>query len=118
MSLPTDSRLLRLHPADNVLTVIAPIEVGEPLRIGEATRHVPSRLPIGHKVAARPIAAGEKIVKYGAPIGSATAAIAPGEHVHTHNVQSDYIPTYLREDQARFFAGHSPTQQTPQQQQQ
>jgi len=63
------------------------------------------RLPIGHKVAARAIAAGEKILKYGAPIGSATAPIAAGEHVHTHNVQSDYLPTVLRENQARYFAG-------------
>lgn len=83
--------LLRLHPDDNVLTVIAP-------HLSNGTA-----LPIGHKVAARAIAAGEKIIKYGVPIGSATREIAAGEHVHTHNVQSDYIPTYLREDQAKLF---------------
>ena len=33
-------------------------------------------------------------MKYGAPIGSATAAIAAGEHVHVHNMKSDYTPTY------------------------
>ena len=82
--------LLRLHPDDNVLTVI-----------GAAA------LPMGHKVAARAIAAGEKIIKYGGPIGSATREIAAGEHVHTHNVKSDYIPTYLREDQARLFGTKS-----------
>ena len=41
-----------------------------------------------------PIAAGEKVLKYGAPIGTATAAIAAGEHVHVHNIESDYTPTY------------------------
>lgn len=106
MTISTDSRLLRLHAADNVLTVIATLEAGARLRVGDAEVVAPARLPLGHKIAARAIAAGEKIVKYGAPIGSATRAIAPGEHVHTHNVQSDYLPTFLREDQTRFFAGH------------
>jgi len=106
MTVSADPRLLRLHAADNVLTVIATLEVGAQLRVGDAEVVVPKRLPLGHKIAARAIAAGEKIVKYGAPIGSATQTIAPGEHVHTHNVQSDYLPTFLREDQARYFAQH------------
>jgi altronate dehydratase small subunit len=65
---------------------------------------VPARLPLGHKVAMRAIAPGEKIFKYGAPIGSAKCAISTGEHVHTQNLQSDYLPTWLREDQQRLFA--------------
>jgi len=106
MTVSTDPRLLRLHPADNVLTVIATLEAGAQIRVGDAEVVVPTRLPLGHKVAARDIAAGEKIVKYGAPIGSASRAIAAGEHAHTHNVQSDYLPTFLREDQSRYFAQH------------
>jgi hypothetical protein len=47
-------------------------------------------------VAARPIPAGAKVIKYGAVIGSATRDIAPGEVVHTHNLRSDYLPTFLR----------------------
>lgn len=91
---PTDPRLLRLSAQDNVLVVIAPLTAGEPIMI-EGTRFVcAATLPLGHKVAERPIAMGEKIIKYGAPIGSATCAIAPGEHVHTHNLKSDYLPTY------------------------
>lgn len=89
-----------------MLTVIATLEAGTLIRLGDVEVVVPVRLPIGHKIAARAIAAGEKIVKYGAPIGSASQAISAGEHAHTHNVQSDYIPTFLREDQARFFAQH------------
>ena len=109
-----DPRLLRLHDDDNVLTVIRALDPGDELLVGGVRAMVAVRLPIGHKVAARAIAPGEKIVKYGAPIGSATAAIAPGEHVHTHNVQSDYLPTFLREDQARFFAGRHQQQQAQQ----
>jgi hypothetical protein len=36
------------------------------------------------------------VIKYGAPIGSATRDIAPGEYVHTHNLKSDYLPTLAR----------------------
>jgi len=106
MTVSADPRLLRLHTADNVLTVIATLEAGAQIRVGDAIIVVPARLPLGHKIAARAIGAGEKIVKYGAPIGSATRAIAAGEHVHTHNVQSDYLPTFSREDQTRYFAQH------------
>jgi len=41
------------------------------------------------------------------PIGSATRAIKAGEHVHLHNMKSDYIPTYTLEDEHRFIPqGH------------
>ncbi|HEY2342749.1 MAG TPA: UxaA family hydrolase [Chthoniobacteraceae bacterium] len=104
MSLSPDPRLLRLHPGDNVLTVIKSLSPGDQIRIGSDEITVSIRLPIGHKIAARLITGGEKILKYGAPIGSAMCDIAPGEHVHTHNLKSDYLPTLLREDQARYFA--------------
>ena len=42
----------------------------------------------GHKFALRDIAKGEKIIKYGAPIGIATKDIAEGEWVHVHNVRT------------------------------
>jgi hypothetical protein len=102
----TDPRLLRLHPADNVLTVIATLEPGAEISLEVGTVRVPARLALGHKVAARAIAAGEKVVKYGAPIGSATEAIQAGAHVHTHNLTSDYLPTFLRENQANYFSAH------------
>ena len=43
----------------------------------------------GHKYAIRPIEPGENVIKYGMPIGHAKAGIAPGEHVHTHNLASN-----------------------------
>jgi len=97
-----DPRLLRLHPADNVLTVIQSLEAGDSLEVEGARVPVPERLPLGHKVAARAIAADEKIVKYGAPIGSAKTAITAGTHVHTHNTRSDYIPTFARGEGAHY----------------
>ncbi len=75
--------------------------------IDGVNRPAPRDLPLGHKLARRAIAAGEKVVKYGAPIGSATAPIAAGEHVHIHNLASDYTPTYTL-DAARVEHGDAP----------
>ena len=69
-------------------------ETGETILIGGVQIAVTHRVGLGHKLARRKITPGEKVVKYGAPIGSATAHIAIGDHVHTHNLQSDYTPTY------------------------
>ncbi len=52
---------------------------------------------MGHKVAVAAIAPGEKVYKYGCPIGSATCPIEVGRHVHVHNLKSDYFPTFTRE---------------------
>lgn len=89
-----DPRLLKLAPEDNVAAATTTIEAGESITLDGRLVAVPARVPTGHKVAVAPIAAGGKVIKYGAPIGSATQDIAPGEYVHTHNLASDYLPTY------------------------
>lgn len=45
-------------------------------------------IPLGHKIALREIKQGEKVIKYGRPIGVATKDIKTGEHVHVHNLKS------------------------------
>ncbi len=40
----------------------------------------------GHKVALKPIKAGQEVSEFGQVIGVATADIAPGEHIHLHNL--------------------------------
>ena len=57
-------------------------------------------------VFAASIRAGEKVLKYGAVIGTATSDIGRGEHVHTHNLESDYLPTYTHEAGKSFVAPH------------
>ena len=90
----TDARLLRLSPEDNVAAVTTTIEAGESVLVEGRTVEFFDRVPTGHKVAVEAIAAGRQVIKYGAPIGSATQDIRPGEYVHTHNLTSDYLPTY------------------------
>jgi altronate dehydratase len=74
--------------ADNVATALEPLDAGRTLRLGDTTLTVAEAIPRGHKVALRAIRAGEAVVKYGSPIGNASADIEPGAHVHTHNVAS------------------------------
>jgi hypothetical protein len=88
--------LLRLSPGDNVLIAARFLPQGSPVEIEGALFRLGSDLGLGHKVAARPIRAGGKIIKCNAPIGSATRDIAAGEHVHLHNMKSDYLPTFER----------------------
>lgn len=45
-------------------------------------------IPLGHKIALRPVKSGETIVKYGHDIGKAVADIAEGGHAHVHNVKT------------------------------
>ena len=45
-------------------------------------------IPLGHKVAITDIKEGERVIKYGMPIGNATADISVGDHVHTHNLRT------------------------------
>lgn len=90
----TDARLLLLAPSDNVFVLRATVEAGDTVRVEGGSVHFAVRLGLGQKVARRPIGMGEKVIKYGAPIGSASQGIAVGQHVHLHNLQSDYTATY------------------------
>jgi hypothetical protein len=87
----TDPRLLVLAPGDNI--AVARLEIAEGTVLQVACRSVTLQraMGFGHKIALRDIAADERIVKYGAPIGSATTAIALGDYVHSHNVASNYM---------------------------
>ena len=47
-----------------------------------------SDIPIGHKLAIKPMQAGETVIKYGVDIGRVVADIALGEHAHVHNIKT------------------------------
>jgi altronate hydrolase len=56
-------------------------------RLADEGVTVAGLIPPGHKVAVRPIAAGAPVRRYNQIIGTAKTAIAPGQHVHTHNLE-------------------------------
>ena len=90
----SDPRLILLGPDDNCLAVAASLDAGTELDIEGRRVVLAAGVGIGHKLARFDIAPGGKILKYGAVIGSATAHIQCGEHIHLHNLASDYIATY------------------------
>lgn len=91
-----------LSPQDNIVVLTRSVAAGSAVVIGDREYSLARSLGLGHKLAAREIRSGEKVVKYGAPIGSATCDIPAGAHVHLHNMKSDYLPTFTLEDGRQF----------------
>lgn len=87
---------LLLHPDDTVLVCIRAIAPGDVLTIDQSMVNAPTAVHVGHKVARQAFKPGDKVFKYGVPIGSVTQVVNPGEHVHSHNMKSDYIPSHSR----------------------
>ena len=86
-----DRRLLLLSPHDNIVVARRDLRAGIVVTIEGGDIRLPADVSIGYKIARTPIREGEKILKYGAPIGSATQNITTGEIVHSHNMKSDYL---------------------------
>lgn len=74
--------IIRLHDGDNVLIALTDLAKGA--EVGGLT--LPGPVPRGHKIAARAIARGENVIRYGQIIGQATEGIPAGDHVHSHNL--------------------------------
>jgi altronate hydrolase len=77
--------LLQIDAHDNVAVALQELTAGQ--KLDGIT--IASTIVRGHKVALRNIPAGAPILKYGYPIGRASRDIAAGEHIHSHNLQSD-----------------------------
>jgi altronate dehydratase small subunit len=99
---PFDRRLLLLSEADNVVVACANLEAGDVVRMDGEDVKLPADAPVGFKIARRDFAPGQKVLKYGAEIGSTTAAIERGDVVHLHNMKSDYLPTYVHDGGVGF----------------
>jgi hypothetical protein len=89
--------LILLHPDDNVLVLSAPVHAGQALTIDGQPATADADVGVGHKLARHALAVGDKVLKYGAPIGSITAPVTAGGHVHLHNMKSDYIASHTRQ---------------------
>ena len=102
---PSAPRLLLMAPEDNCLIARLPLAAGEILEIDGVAVTLPEDIPLGYKVARTALRQGDKVLRYGAIIGTVTANVAPGAMLHTHNLVSDYIPTYTLASDAHSFIG-------------
>ena len=105
--------VLQLSPLDPVAVARLALTPGQVLRLDGGPITVLEPIPAGHKIAIRPIARGEAVLKYGQRIGLAGTDIAPGKHVHVHNLgmassQAElaagqaYVPTVIEPLDAAF----------------
>lgn len=79
-------KTVQIHPTDNVVVAVEALPAGQEVSIAGSAAVLTQEVPPGHKIAIRRIAAGEPVVKYGFPIGTATESIEPGSWVHSHNL--------------------------------
>jgi hypothetical protein len=82
---------LQLAPDDNVIVALRKLDRGEAVRVGDRDVIVQDAIPFAHKLAISDLDAGQTVRKFGVPIGSTTRAVVAGEHVHVHNIKSDYL---------------------------
>ena len=80
---------IKINPKDNVVVALHPIAKGTAVPVDNTTVTAIEDIPQGHKMAIAPIKSGENVIKYGFPIGHATADAVPGTWMHTHNIHTN-----------------------------
>jgi len=100
------SPVIRLDAADNV--VVARLEISKGSVIAAEGVTTLQDVPLGHKIATRPIAKGEPVLKYNTIIGFAGEDIVPGTWMHSHNVLMDNF-----QKDYRFARDYRPTDLLP-----
>lgn len=89
--------VILLHPDDNVVFCRRAVLAGEHVVIEGTVDFVAAQnVDVGHKIARVALPSGSKVIRYGTPIGSTTAAVAAGGWVHVHNMKSDNIGAHVR----------------------
>lgn len=77
-----------IHPSDSVGVATEKLAAGTALPLNQNITLL-NDIPMGHKFALKDICQGENIIKYGFPIGHAMNDIKKGEHIHTHNLNTN-----------------------------
>ena len=100
---PKPISVLLMSALDNCLIARSALRAGEVVLIDGQEVLLTQNIDIGHKLARYALRIGDKVLRYGAPIGSVSQPIAIGQHIHTHNLESDYIPTYTLSGEGHHF---------------
>ncbi len=88
------ARFNTIHKDDNVLICYSSAVAGDIVYIDGHKIILKNDIELGHKIARYPLQVGDKVIKSGIPIGSMVARVKVGEHLHVHNMKSDYIHNY------------------------
>lgn len=79
---------VKIHPDDKVAVALEPLAAQSVVLVDGDEVILTEDIPQGHKFAVSDIREGEKVIKYGAPIGIAKCEIKKGSWIHTHNMKT------------------------------
>lgn len=107
---------IRINSLDNVAVALQPLAKGTVIELDDIVVTLTEDIQQGHKFALKNLKNGESIIKYGNPIGHATADIPAGSWIHTHNLKTglgelltysyNKNTTLLPKREPRFFQGY------------
>lgn len=81
------TRILKIHPADNVLVALTDLKAGEKISYNGSSATLAENIPAKHKLVLNALEAGSEIIMYGVLVGKTTQAIQAGSSVNTGNVK-------------------------------
>jgi altronate hydrolase len=80
------TRILKIHPADNVYVALTDLKAGEKVAYNGSSTTLAENIPAKHKFVMSPLSPGSEIIMYGVLVGKAVKPIAAGGSVNTQNV--------------------------------
>ena len=86
---------IKINPSDNVAVALQPLAKGTVIKLDNSTLTLTEEIMQGHKFALKSLKPGDSIIKYGNPIGRATAEIPAGSWIHTHNLKKQGWEIFL-----------------------
>ena len=107
---------IKINPSDNVAVALIPLQKNTVIKLDDTTLTLTEDIMQGHKFSLKNLKPGDSIIKYGTPIGHATAEIPAGSWIHTHNLKTGLgdLLTYtynknvsdLPHKEPKFFQGY------------
>jgi altronate hydrolase len=104
------ARVLKVHPADNVLVALQDLAKGEEVQYNGQAYTLVEDIPAKHKFFMQPMQPGDEVTMYGVLVGKAQQAIDQGARMSTENIKHAADPydyrgasfTWTAPDVSRF----------------
>jgi altronate hydrolase len=81
------TRVLKIHPADNVLVALTDLKTGENISFNGSSTTLRENIPAKHKFVYQPMQPESEVIMYGVLVGKATKPIPAGCSINTQNVK-------------------------------
>ena len=81
------TKVLKIHPGDNVLVALTDLKAGENVSFNGASVTLTESIPAKHKFILNPLSPESDIIMYGVLVGKTTKPIPAGASINTHNVK-------------------------------